>query len=201
MMLDLPTKFDDLIISDVKILNRLSQYAKGKRKGNILLYGLRGLGKTETAKIISKSQIPDDLDYEPLIIRSSINSEDFEKKIFGDWNFQKLMGIQSPYVVLDEVDELTNKQQRILRATLDNYQSMGNVVMTTNHKERLDLPLVDRCDGIEMPLIDPTQWLDRAQKYLKTKNKNLKDQSVLKVLMTCDGSIRDLNRAIDDLLQ
>ena len=200
-MLDLPTKFDDLIISDEKILNRLSQYAKGKRKGNILLYGPRGLGKTETAKIISKSQIPDDLDYEPLIIRSSINSDDFEKRIFGDWNFQRLMGIQSPYVVIDEVDELTNKQQRILRATLDNYQSMGNVVMTTNHKERLDLPLVDRCDGIEMPLIDPTQWLDRAQKYLKTKNKNLKDQSVLKVLMTCDGSIRDLNRAIDDLLQ
>ena len=62
-MLELPTKFDDLIISNEKIFNRLSQYAKGKRRGNILLYGPRGLGKTETAKIISKSKMPDDLDF------------------------------------------------------------------------------------------------------------------------------------------
>ena len=199
-MFSMPTTINDLIISDTSVSERLRQYAEGRRKGNILIYGPKGLGKTEAAKAVARTKAAIFDDFEPLIIRGSSVRADFETQILNDWNIQTLNGVKNPFVVIDEVDELSNKQQRILRAHLDHYQRIGNVVLTTNHRERLDLPLIDRCDAIEMPPIDPKDWLLKSQGYLSANGKSFTDQSVLDVLATTNGSIRDIMRAVDDLL-
>ena len=113
MLLDINNRFDDVIIGQEKVKNRLlaalypllRQESK-KKPVVIMFYGKSGVGKTETAKFISE------ILGEPLFRKqfSMFHSGAFEGYLFGGSHFQSsfardLLERESNVILLDEFDK------------------------------------------------------------------------------------------------
>ena len=190
-----PQGLDDLIFVDDHTQQRVGQYARSERIGNIVLKGPKGTAKSTTAKIIAETVAGDD--WSVPVYQAADMDESTIERLERDWNWGRLGGVKTPYVVIEEVDQLSPKLQRKLRATVDTY-SHGKVIMTTNNDHAVDGPLLDRCDVMEMPAANTDQWLGRARGIFDEEGVSITDAQLRALLATCNGSIRDLMRALED---
>jgi DNA polymerase III delta prime subunit len=190
-----PKGLDDLIFVDEDTKARVEQYAQSERSGNIVLKGPKGTAKSTTARIIAETVAGGE--WSVPVYQAADMDEDTIDRLERDWNWGRLNGVKTPYVVIEEVDQLSPKLQRKLRATVDTY-SHGKVIMTTNNDHAVDGPLLDRCDVMEMPAANTDQWLGRARDIFDKEGVSITDAHLRKLLATCNGSIRDLMRALED---
>ena len=190
-----PQGLDDLVFVDEHTKTRVEQYAQAKRSGNIVLKGPKGTAKSTTARIIAETVAGGD--WSVPVYQASKMDEDTVDRLERDWNWGLLNGVKPPYVVIEEVDQLSKSLQQKLRATLDSC-SYGKVIMTTNNDHAVDGPLLDRCDVMEMPAANTDQWFDRVRKIFEEEGVSITDAQLAALLATCNGSIRDLMRALED---
>jgi DNA polymerase III delta prime subunit len=193
-----PTSVSETVFNDAATHKRVEQYATGKRAGNIILQGPKGTTKSTTARIICEELARNvDCGYPvPVYQASGLTLENMDK-IWNDWSWQRSQGMENPYVIIEEVDQLTAKAQHKLRSMLDE-ASVGKAIMTTNNIHAVDVPLVDRCDEIEMPLANTDMWFDRARTILDAEGVECSNEQLQALLKTCNGSIRDLMNALED---
>ena len=199
-MHETPTSIDELILPNKEIEKRVRQYAEVKRKGNILMHGPQGTGKSATAFVIADTiRRKSDSDYAvPIYNAADINDKTFTR-FEMDWNWQRISGTKAAYVIIDEVDRLTAQQQIKLRAILDGTE-LGNVIMTTNNIHNIDKPLADRCDVMEFPPITADNWRSKVSEWLSEAEVLATDEAIDAVLETSNGTIRDLKRGVEDII-
>ena len=193
-----PVSISEIVFNDAATQKRVEQYARGQRTGNIIFYGPKGTAKSTTAKIIVKElyNAAANENCIPIFQAANINFVNIEY-IWGEWNLQRLCGIKNPITIIEEVDQLQIKFQHKLRAMSDE-ATIGKFIFTTNNIHNVDVPLVDRCDDIEMPLANTDMWLGRARSILNAEGVKCTDKQLLALLKTCNGSICDLMRALED---
>ena len=195
-----PASIADTVFNDAATQKRVEQYAKGQRTGNIIFHGPKGTAKSTTARIIGK-ELCNKVGSEnsaPIFQAANLNQENLEN-IWGEWSFQRMEGVKNPVAIIEEVDQLNPKLQQKLRAMMDE-ASIGKLIFTTNNIHAVDGPLVDRCDDIEMPVANTDAWLDRARTILDAEGVPYTDAQLKALLKTCNGSIRDLMRALEDFV-
>ena len=193
-----PTSIADTVFNDAATQKRVEQYAKGQRTGNIIFHGPKGTTKSTTARIICEELARNvDCGYPvPVYQANSLTSENMDN-IWNDWSWQRAQGMENPYVIIEEADQLKPKEQHKLRSMLDE-ATVGKAILTTNNIHAVDVPLLDRCDEIEMPLANMDLWLDRARAILDAEGVECSDARLQALLKTCNGSVRDLMRALED---
>ena len=195
-----PMTIADTVFNDAATQKRVEQFAKGQRTGNIIFYGPKGTAKSTTARILTK-ELASTVNCEyptPILQASAINNDNIES-LWGHWNIQRIEGIKYPYVIIEEVDQLHIKLQHRLRSVIDE-SSIGRIILTTNNIHLVDIPLKDRCDDIEMPPANTNRWFNRASWILNAEGVKFTDPQLRSLLNTCNGSIRDLMRALEDFV-
>lgn len=196
-----PNQFSDLVFEDVCVKQRLFAYASGKRNGHIILYGDYGTGKSTAAKIIAETRCDDETAGFVDVIHArdaSIEMERYLLRISNGFNIQQMMGINTPYAVIDEADQLSEINQHHLRAFMDN--AIGCVILTTNHIHALDKGIRDRADEVEIKSLSPNAVCERASDILKAQGIVVEQSYLLRLLSTTSGSWRDVARALDDFI-
>ena len=137
-----PVSFDELILPpDVeKVLK--SFYDKPFIKGNILSYGEPGLGKTSLGRVFTlrlNNNVNDKLGLK----RLGRKADDIDE--LGSWIFLPTGRHTQKVVLIEEIDNLSDKAQRILKdGLMENYERKGTFIATTNHPDSLKDPLLDR---------------------------------------------------------
>ena len=195
-----PQGLEDLIFVDETTKQRVGQYARGERCGNIIFEGPKGTAKSTTARIIADNLIDRSRnDYGVSVYQAADMDEAKIDILQNELHANKWCGGEKNYVVIEEVDQLSPRLQRKLRAILDTNRA-GHVIMTTNNVHAVDGPLLDRCDVIEMPAANMGQWIDRAREILTKEGVSITDEQLCGLLQTCNGSIRDLLRALEDYM-
>lgn len=193
-----PKTVNDLIFANPSDKRRVEQYATVKRHGNILLYGPKGTAKSTTARIICEAvnaltNVPD----EPTVYRSSqITEQDFSA-FENEFNWQRLQGSLQPLIIIEEADEMSRVMQKKFRGFLDSNQ-LGHCILTTNHINQLDAPLVDRCDAIEMPFLSVEDVMPKATQIIRAEGKTIQQAALRQLLSAGDGSIRQMMRNVED---
>ena len=196
-----PNQFSDLVFEEECIKQRLFAYASGKRNGHIILYGDYGTGKSTSAKIIAETRCDDETAGFVDVIHArdaSIEMERYLLRISNGFNIQQMMGINTPYAVIDEADQLSEINQHHLRAFMDN--AIGCVILTTNHIHALDKGIRDRADEVEIKSLSPNAVCERASDILKAQGIVVEQSYLLRLLSTTSGSWRDVARALDDFI-
>jgi len=196
-----PNQFSDLVFEEECIKQRLFAYASGKRDGHIILYGDYGTGKSTAAKIIAETRCDDETAGFVDVIHArdaSIEMERYLLRISNGFNIQQMMGINTPYAVIDEADQLSEINQHHLRAFMDN--AIGCVILTTNHIHALDKGIRDRSDEVEIKSLTPNAVFERANNILKAQGIVVEQSFLLRLLSTTSGSWRDVARALDDFV-
>ena len=196
-----PKQFSDLVFEEDCIKQRLFAYASGKRNGHIILYGDYGTGKSTAAKIIAEIRCDDETAGFVDVIHARDASIEIERSLLrlsNGFNIQQMMGVNTPYAVIDEADQLSEINQHHLRAFMDN--AIGCVILTTNHIHALDKGIRDRSDEVEIKSLSPNAVCERANDILKAQGIVVEQSYLLRLLSTTSGSWRDVARALDDFV-
>ena len=190
-----PKTFDDLVIANKHTRKRLEDYANGNRSGNLILHGPPRTGKSVAARVIAEERCgtPDLVE---VFDGVDCAAETFDV-IQRMWHWQWMNGVDGPVVVIDEIDQMPAEE--LLR--LHHFLSVcdgGSIIATTNNLHSLDDPLKDRFDVVELPAVDPTAWVDRAEAILAAEGVPYTRKIAERIVGTTNGSIRDTMRAIED---
>lgn len=163
----------------------------------LLFYGVYGSGKTTYADVFCN---------ELEIIRggqqgtANVHSIDcgkvtnFSKTIQnceGCCNWIPLTYSNLIYFIFDEVDNLKLNEQRLLKT----FMNRENIVciLTTNHLNRVDDGVRDRCYEIDFNAANPNDYLPRLRQLIVQSNLTpLSDKFLLNLIQKSNGSWRKL---------
>ena len=195
-----PKTMNDLVFVDQDSKRRMDQYALGKRSGNIVLHGPKGTAKSTTARMVAESKLKSADSTNPYCV---YHAQDISvatiDNMWSAYRWQMLDGVKDPYVVIEEADQLSKSLQQKLRAMVDAVD-YGYVILTTNHIHSLDVPLVDRCDDVEMPMANTSAWYPTAANILTAEGIKFTRKQLDALLASGNGSIRDMMRGLEDFV-
>lgn len=190
-----PKTLDEIVIDKGK-RERLRKYAEGKIRGNVILHGPYGTGKTAAAEIIANIRSPGEAQ---VLDGARVTDADFDK-IDGWLGWSRAKHNEHPMVVINEVDKLSPKLQQRLRAMIEEDREVKpDFVMTTNNRHLVDGALRSRSREIEFPNPIPAEWVNRAQQILEAEGVHVADEFVGALLDNAGDDIRDILQTLEEL--
>lgn len=190
-----PRCIDDLVIENPDTFRRIREYADGQRGSNLILYGPRGTGKSSTARVICETRCGDSS------LFSTYTGVDFTAPTFdiilNSWQWQQINGVAKPTIIIDEIDQLKLVDQYRMCSFVEKYK-FGSIIGTTNNPHRIDGPLSDRFDQVELPVVSTDAWAKRASFIFTAEGVAHTPAFARAIVATNNGSIRDTMRAIED---
>lgn len=190
-----PQKVGDLVISNPRTRKRIAEYASGVRDDNLILHGPRGTGKSTAAQVIAETRCGN-----PDLVRTytgaNFTTETLDE-ILNVWSWQRVNGVTHPTVIIDEIDQIKPIDQHRMRSFVETHD-WGSIIGTTNNQHKMDGPLADRFDCVELPPVDVETWVERACEIFTEEGVEHTKDKARKVVSTSNGSIRNTMRAIRD---
>ena len=153
----IPKTLDEYVWRDASMRAKFEECIRDGALPHLLFSGKAGVGKTSLAKLLLKMLgVPSG---DILFVKASKERkvETFETKIMGF--VQTYPMIDNPtgvkYVILDEVDALSELAQKFLRSEIEDYSATVRFILTCNYPMKLMEPIRSRCqefhfDGLSM---------------------------------------------------
>ena len=102
------------------------------------------------------------------------------------------------YVILDEVDNLTDLAQKQLKVWMNRKDVV--FILTTNYLPKVEKGVQNRCFLIEMNAAQPIDWLPLAQRVVAAYGgKPVPKAALLPVIADCDGSAREILAKVSEI--
>lgn len=201
---------EECVFADDYVEEEVRDFLSPACTDNLLLWGLPGTGKSTVIKAIAYGRYGT-TELQQLGV-TVINCKDKEqakqlnsKFLRGCYNFA-ILNSDCPILLIDEIDELTDAQQRELTAFID-FSSSGKlrsmVLATTNVDLRnrtasgkaFSAALLSRFNTkLEMCQQLPARFLPLAQRKLNAANVHIADEALLDVLTKhCDITSKTLD--------
>lgn len=201
---------DECIFADAYVEEDVRDFLSPTCTDNLLLWGLPGTGKSAVVKAIAYERYgTTELQEEGVVVLNCKDKEQAKKLnskyLRGCYSFA-IHNSNCPILIIDELDELTDAQQRELTAFID-FSSSGKlrsmVLATTNVDLRdstasakvFSPALLSRLNTrLEMRQQLPADLLPLAQRKLQAANVSCDDAGLLNVLaMHCDPTSKTID--------
>lgn len=162
-------------------------------KCGILLWGTWGTGKTTAAKLVpdlmetAHSGTAAHWNFEPCV--AGANGPAMLNRLDQQTSFLSLNASNRHYIVLDEIDNLTDNAQLHLKSIMNRKDVVW--IMTTNYINKINHGVKDRCHLIEMNAGNPSDLLPKCHRIIADCGADPLPDAVLLPLITAgNGSAR-----------
>ena len=215
-----PQTFADLIGQDV-VAKTISNSIKANKVPNAYLFtGIRGIGKTTTARIVAKSLncsngidqlCKDDLCENCTAISNSNHIDVLEMDAASKTGvddvrdlieFSRYGPTTAKYkiFIIDEVHMLSKQAFNALLKTLEEPPEYLKFIFATTEIKKIPITVVSRCQRFDLSRIKSLELFDFIKKIKDKENGNASDDALKLIVKISEGSVRDALSLLDRAL-
>jgi DNA polymerase-3 subunit gamma/tau len=212
-----PQTFEDLIGQDV-VAETISNSIKVNKVPNAYLFtGIRGIGKTTTARIVAKSLncsngivklCKEDLCANCLAISNSNHIDVLEMDAASKTGvddvrdlieFSRYGPTTAKYkiFIIDEVHMLSKQAFNALLKTLEEPPEYLKFIFATTEIKKIPITVVSRCQRFDLSRIKSLELFDFIKKIKDKENGNASDDALRLIVKISEGSVRDALSLLD----
>jgi len=215
-----PQTFADLIGQDV-VAETISNSIKVNKVPNAYLFtGIRGIGKTTTARIVAKSLncsngtdklCKDDLCEDCTAISNSNHIDVLEMDAASKTGvddvrdlieFSRYGPTTAKYkiFIIDEVHMLSKQAFNALLKTLEEPPEYLKFIFATTEIKKIPITVVSRCQRFDLSRIKSLELFDFIKQIKNKENGNASDDALKLIVKISEGSVRDALSLLDRAL-
>ncbi len=215
-----PQTFDDLIGQEVVSKTIINSIKANKVPNAYLFTGIRGIGKTTTARIVAKSLnclngienlCKEDLCENCEAISNSSHIDVLEMDAASKTGvddvrdlieFSRYGPTSSKYkiFIIDEVHMLSKQAFNALLKTLEEPPEYLKFIFATTEIKKIPITVVSRCQRFDLSRIKSTELLDFIKKIKEKENGNVTQEALKLIVKISEGSVRDALSLLDRAL-
>ena len=215
-----PQTFSDLIGQDVVADTILNSIKANKVPNAYLFTGIRGIGKTTTARIVAKSLncsntinslCKDDFCENCTAISNSNHIDVLEMDAASKTGvddvrdlieFSRYGPTTAKYkiFIIDEVHMLSKQAFNALLKTLEEPPEYLKFIFATTEIKKIPITVVSRCQRFDLSRIKSLELFDFIKKIKDKENGNASDDALKLIVKISEGSVRDALSLLDRAL-
>jgi len=211
-----PKKLSELIGQDVLVRTLTNAITQERIPQAVVLTGIRGVGKTSTARIIARSLLctgADEKNEKPTVEPcgvcancKSISADnhvdvievdaasrtgvDDIREIIDQVAYAPVMGRYKIYII-DEVHMLSKQAFNALLKTLEEPPASVKFIFATTEVRKIPVTILSRCMRFDLPRVKTEKLVEHFSNIAKIEGANI-DEDALKLIANCaEGSVRD----------
>ncbi len=212
-----PQTFDDLIGQNILTETILNSIKANKIPNAYLFTGIRGIGKTTTARIVAKSLnckngienlCKDDhcencdgisksshIDVMEIDAASNTGVDNVRELI----EFSRYGPTSSKYkiFIIDEVHMLSKQAFNALLKTLEEPPEYLKFIFATTEIKKIPITVVSRCQRFDLSRIRSSELFDFIKNIKNKEDGNISDEALKLIVKMSEGSVRDALSLLD----
>ena len=218
-----PQEFKDLIGQEVMVETITNSIKKRKTPNAYLLTGIRGVGKTTTARLIAKSlncvkNLDDSkncttdnfcdtckeivnsnhIDILEMDAASKTGIDDIRELIEN--SKYSPTSAQYKIFIIDEVHMLSKQAFNGLLKTLEEPPSRLKFILATTEIRKIPVTILSRCQRFDLRRVSLDKLFDHIKNISKKENGKISDEAVKLIAKASEGSVRDAISLLDKAL-
>ncbi|ARW10314.1 DNA polymerase III subunit gamma/tau [Acetobacter ascendens] len=210
-----PTTFDDLIGQEAMVRTLRNAFALGRVAHAFMLTGVRGVGKTTTARIIARALNcigPDGKggptadpcgvcancvailnDRHPDVLEMDAASRtgvDDVREIIEATRFRPMQGRMKVFII-DEVHMLSRNAFNALLKTLEEPPAQVTFIFATTELRKVPVTVLSRCQRFDLRRVPQSELVGLFSRIAEKEHVSLSSDALALVARAADGSVRD----------
>ena len=215
-----PQTFEDLIGQNIVSETIVNSIRSNKVPNAYLFTGIRGIGKTTTARIVAKSLnclngienlCKDNLCKNCEAIANSSHIDVLEMDAASKTGvddvrdlieFSKYGPTSSKYkiFIIDEVHMLSKQAFNALLKTLEEPPEYLKFIFATTEIKKIPITVISRCQRFDLSRIKSTELFEFIKKIKNKENGKVTDEALRLIVKISEGSVRDALSLLDRAL-
>jgi DNA polymerase III subunit gamma/tau len=214
-----PQTFDDLIGQAAMVRTLANAFATGRIAQAYILTGVRGIGKTTTARLIARAlnypggptlEMPEMTANCAAILESrhidviemdaaSNTGVDDVREIIEAVRYAPVSARYKVYIV-DEVHMLSRNAFNALLKTLEEPPPHVKFVFATTEIRKVPVTILSRCQRFDLRRLEAGLLVDHLRKILKLESVAADDEALAMIARAAEGSVRDALSLLDQAI-
>lgn len=191
-----PQSIDDLV-ADPNIITKVKKIIKDKEMPNLIITGIPGIGKTSTILCIASNILGKYIDSAMLELNASDErgikavqeSITYFCKKKMDFTTD-VLSAKHKIVLLDEVDNMTEKAQRLVNELMESYRNSTRFAFTCNTSSKIIEAIQSRCIIFRYKRLSNSQILDKLIHIAKIEKIKFTKDGINAIVTISQGDMR-----------